>query len=284
MEIIRIPWIMKDVAKTHHLHGKTIGFVPTMGALHLGHLGLIRMAKQENDITIVSVYVNPKQFGHSEDFDKYPRDVEGDTEKLRKEDVDTLFLPDSSLMYPKGFSTHVEVEDMSARLCGAFRPGHFRGVATVVVKLFNIVNPDRAYFGQKDFQQSIIIKKLVRDLEMGVNVIVCPTVREEDGLAMSSRNRYLTREERIAATVIYWCLKEASETIESGIIDVNTIKKLMTDRLMSEPLVSEIQYCSVYDPETLDELAVVGKEALLAVALKIGSTRLIDNMLVTVRR
>jgi pantoate--beta-alanine ligase len=275
---------MKDISGTHILHGRTIGFVPTMGALHDGHLSLIKMARQENDITVVSIYVNPMQFGPSEDFNKYPRLIEEDTEKLRTEGIDILFLPDDSLMYPKGFSTHVEVRGLSGKLCGAFRPDHFKGVATVVTKLFNIANPARAYFGQKDFQQYLIIKRLVKDLDMGVDVIVCPTVREDDGLAMSSRNRYLTHDERSAATVAYRALKGASESIESGIIELDAIRKLMMDRIKSEPLVSEVHYCSVYDPETLDEIEVIEKEALLAIALKIGNTRLIDNMLVNVNR
>lgn len=280
MEIIRIPRIMQDIAGTHRLHSRTIGFVPTMGALHEGHLSLVKMAREENDITIASIYINPMQFGPSEDLSKYPRDIEGDAEKLKKEGVDILFLPDDSLMYPAGFSTCVEVEGLSEKLCGAYRPGHFKGVATVVSKLFNIVSPVRAYFGQKDFQQTAIIKRIVTDLNMGIDVVVCPTIREEDGLAMSSRNLYLNRQEREAADVIYKCLVEASDAIKSGIIEVRKLKGLMLGRLNTEPLVSEVQYCSAYDPESLGELEQIGGEALLAVALKIGNTRLIDNMLV----
>lgn len=283
MEIIRIPNIMQDTSKGHLLHSRTIGFVPTMGALHEGHLSLVRMARAENDITVVSIYVNPKQFGPSEDFLRYPRDIDGDTEKLRKEGIDILFLPDDSQMYPDGFSTHLKVEGLSDRLCGAFRPGHFSGVATIVAKLFNIVMPTRAYFGQKDFQQAIIIKRLVKDLNMDIDIVVCPTVREDDGLAMSSRNMYLTPEERAAARIIYRCLVEASEAIKSGIIEVERLKRLMKDMLASEPLISEIQYCSAYDPETLDELRQIQGETLLAIALKIGSTRLIDNIFVSLK-
>lgn len=283
MEIIRIPNIMQDTSKGHLLHSRTIGFVPTMGALHEGHLSLVRTARAENDITVVSIYVNPKQFGPSEDFLRYPRDIDGDTEKLRKEGVDILFLPDDSQMYPDGFSTHLKVEGLSDRLCGAFRPGHFSGVATIVAKLFNIVMPTRAYFGQKDFQQAIIIKRLVKDLNMDIDIVVCPTVREDDGLAMSSRNMYLTPEERAAARIIYRCLVEASEAIKSGIIEVERLERLMKDMLASEPLISEIQYCSAYDPETLDELRQIQGETLLAIALKIGSTRLIDNMFVSLK-
>lgn len=282
MEILRIPRIMQDTSGGHLMHGRSIGFVPTMGALHEGHLHLVRIARQENDITVVSIYINPLQFGPSEDFKEYPRDIETDTERLKQEGVDILFLPDNSLIYPKGFSTYVEVDALSGKLCGAFRPGHFRGVATVVAKLFNIVRPVRAYFGQKDFQQTVIIKRLAKDLDMGIDVVACPTVREEDGLAMSSRNASLNQDERKAAAIIYRSLKKASESVESGIIRTDAIKKLMKEMLMSETLISEVQYCSAYDTATLDEIGEIGKEALLAVAVKIGSTRLIDNMLVTI--
>jgi pantoate--beta-alanine ligase len=271
---------MQDIARTHKMHNKTIGFVPTMGALHEGHLSLVRMARAENEITVASIYVNPKQFGPTEDLSQYPRDIEGDAEKLTGEGIDILFLPVDSLIYPDGFSTCVEVKALSKKLCGAHRPGHFSGVDTVVTKLFNLVQPARAYFGQKDFQQTVIIKRVVKDLDMGIDIVVCPTIREKDGLAMSSRNLYLTSERRGAAAIIYKCLTEASEAIKSGIIKVDKLKKLMENRLASEPLVSEIQYCSAYDPDTLDELEKIDHEALLAIALKIGETRLIDNILV----
>lgn len=280
MEIIRIPRVMQDVAGRHRMQGRAIGFVPTMGALHDGHLSLVRTAKRENDITVVSIYVNPKQFSPSEDLSRYPRDMEGDAEKLKGAEVDILFLPDDSLMYPQGFSTYIEVEGLSKKLCGVFRPGHFRGVSTVVSKLFNVVSPVRAYFGLKDFQQAVIIKRLVKDLNMGIDIVVCPTIREVDGLAMSSRNRYLTPKERESAAVIYRSLSAASEAVKSGIIKTGSLKKLMLDMLTAEPFVSEVQYCSVYDPEELDELERVENEALLAVAVRIGNTRLIDNMLV----
>jgi len=280
MEIIRIPQIMQDITRTYIMHNKTIGFVPTMGALHEGHLSLVKMARAENEITVVSIYVNPTQFGPAEDLSQYPRNIEGDTEKLTGEGVDILFLPVGSLMYPDAFSTRVEVEGLSRRLCGLYRPGHFSGVATVVTKLFNLVRPVRAYFGQKDFQQTVIIKQMVKDLDMGIDIVVCPTIREEDGLAMSSRNLYLTREQRAAAAIIYKCLTEASEAMKSGIIKVAELKELMGKRLASESLVSEIQYCSAYNPDTLDELEQIGNETLLAIALKIGETRLIDNILV----
>lgn len=271
---------MQDTARGHRLHGRTIGFVPTMGALHEGHMSLVRMARAENDIAAVSIFINPIQFGPSEDLSRYPTDLEGDTEKLRKEDTDILFLPDNSLMYPNGFSTRIEVGGLSEKLCGVYRSGHFGGVATVVAKLFNILSPSRAYFGQKDFQQTVVIKRFAKDLDLGIEIVVCPTIREEDGLAMSSRNRYLSEDERRSATVLYRCLMEASEAIKVGIIQAKNIKELMMNRLRSEPLVSELQYSSVYDPETLEELERIDREVLLAVALKIGNTRLIDNMLV----
>jgi pantoate--beta-alanine ligase len=280
MEIIRIPTIMQQTSREYLKRGKTIGFVPTMGALHEGHLSLVRRAKNENDISSVSVFVNPLQFSPSEDFERYPRDMEGDLENLQKEKVDIIFMPGISLMYAERFLTYVEVDEISGRLCGAFRPGHFRGVATVVTKLLNIVQPTRVYFGQKDFQQSIIIKQLVRDLNFDVDVILCPTMRDQDGLAMSSRNVYLTREQRKAATVIYKCLKAASDLIESGITDGLYIQKFMQDRILKEPLVSSIDYAGVYDPETMVDVPVIKGDIVLAVALKVGNTRLIDNMLV----
>lgn len=278
MEIIHIPLSMQAASKDYILKGKAIGFVPTMGALHEGHLSLIRISKQENDITIVSIFVNPIQFGPAEDFEKYPRDIEGDTEKLKLEGVDIVFMPEISTMYPEGFLTHVEVGNISEKLCGAFRPGHFMGVATVVTKLLNIVKPTRAYFGQKDYQQSVIIKQLVKDLDLDTDVVVCPTIRERDGLAMSSRNAYLNERQRKAATVIYNCINEASELIKSGIMDVDIITGEMRERLSNNSEVSEIEYCGIYDPNTLEKLREIKKNMLLAVAVKIGNTRLIDNM------
>ncbi len=284
MEIIRIPRIMQDRAGGYRLQAKSIGFVPTMGALHEGHMSLVRTARAENDIVVASVFVNPLQFGPSEDFSLYPRDFEGDAQELRNAGVDILFSPDAPLMYPKGFATSIAVEGLSERLCGAYRPGHFRGVATVVTKLLNITNPQRAYFGQKDFQQTVIIRRVVKDLDMAVEIVVCPTVREEDGLAMSSRNRYLSEAERKAAAVIYRSLSEASGAIQSGIIKSERLRDLMGGILRSEPLVSHVQYCSVYDPETLDEIDRADRECLLAVAVIIGKTRLIDNMRAGPRR
>lgn len=280
MEIIRIPKVMQETSKGHILHSRTIGFVPTMGALHEGHLSLVRVAKQENDITVVSIFVNPLQFGPSEDYHQYPRDIERDMEKLRREGVDILFLPDNNHMYPEGFCTTVEVSNLSDKLCGLFRPGHFRGVATVVLKLLNIVNPTRAYFGQKDYQQTLIIKRMVKDLDINTDIVVCPTIREADGIAMSSRNQYLNERERAAASVLYRALQKGYEAIRSGIINIKEIEKTMRDVINSESLVSEIQYLSVFDPEDLEELDIVKKRVLIAGAIKIGHTRLIDNILV----
>jgi pantoate--beta-alanine ligase len=283
VEIIRTPQIMQDTSEGHTLRSRKIGFVPTMGALHEGHLSLVRRARQESDITVVSIFVNPIQFDPSEDFHKYPRNLEADTEKLRKEEVDIIFVPDISHLYPQGFSTYVEVEKVSDRLCGASRPGHFRGVATVVMKLFHIVRPAKAYFGQKDYQQTIVIKKMAKDLDMVTDIVVCPTVRERDGLAISSRNAYLKGDERKAATVIYRCLNEAADLMKSGIINISHIKGIMQEMLLHEPLVSKIDYAGIYDPETLDEPPGITGTALLAVAVRIGDTRLIDNMLVSVK-
>ena len=284
MELIRIPRIMQDTAKEHMLRGKPIGFVPTMGALHEGHLSLVRRSKQENRTTVVSIFVNPIQFGPAEDFQNYPRDTEGDSEKLRKEEVDILFMPDVSLMYPRGFSTHVEVEGISDKLCGAFRPSHFRGVATVVTKLFNIVKPARAYFGQKDFQQTVVIRQMVKDLDMGIDVVLCPTIREQDGLAMSSRNAGLNEAQRAAAPVVFRCLSEESGLIKSGIIDASHIQRIMQKSILAEPAVSGVDYMGIYDPVTLNELSEVRDEVLLAAAVKIGRTRLIDNILVNMKK
>ena len=279
-----MPRVMQGISRDSMLNGKAVGFVPTMGALHEGHVSLIRRARHENDIAVVSIFVNPIQFGPREDFTQYPRDIEGDTEKLQREGVDILFMPEISSMYPVGFFTNVEVDRLADKLCGAFRPGHFRGVATIVTKLFNIIRPRRAYFGQKDYQQSVIIKKMVRDLDMDVDVIVCPTIREHDGLALSSRNAYLDEGQRKAATVLYKCLTEASELINSGIIDAVHIKGVMRERFLNEPSVSAVEYCGIYDPDSLEEMAEIKGDVLLAVAVKIGTTRLIDNILANVKQ
>jgi pantoate--beta-alanine ligase len=280
MELIRVPRIMQDTCKKHLQKGRTIGFVPTMGALHEGHLSLIKRSVTENDVTAVSIFVNPVQFGPAEDLDKYPRDIEGDIKKIRDMEVDVLFLPDDKAMYPPGFCTFVEAEKISGKLCGGFRPGHFKGVATVVTKLLNIVRPTRAYFGQKDFQQTVVIRRLVKDLNFDTEVEVCPTVREHDGLAMSSRNVYLNGEQRHAATALFRCLTAASQAISSGVRSSASVREMMRSVLSGEPLITAIEYADVYDPETLDAVDDIKGEVLLAVAARLGSTRLIDNTLV----
>lgn len=269
---------MQDTARGHLLHSRTIGFVPTMGALHEGHMSLLRMSREENNITAASIYINPTQFGPSEDLDRYPRKIEEDSDLLRNENIDILFLPDDAVMYPKGFSAEVVMKGLSGRMCGHFRPGHFNGVATIVAKLLNIVRPTRLYLGQKDFQQTVIIKRMVKDLNLDVEVVVCPTVREEDGLALSSRNAYLNSEQRRAATVLYRCLCEAAEEIKSGLRSGARIRQIMKTRLDSETQIAGIDYASVYHPDTLEEMEDLQGEVLLAVAVRMSGTRLIDNM------
>lgn len=279
MELIRTPRIMREITKGIKAKSKSIGFVPTMGALHEGHLSLIKRAKEENDITVVSIFVNPTQFAQGEDFEKYPRDLESDSEKLKKIGIDYLFYPEVNMLYPSGYSTFVSVENISNKLCGKFRPGHFLGVATIVCKLFNIVNPNRAYFGQKDYQQTLIIKKMVEDLNFDVEIIVCPIIREPNGLAMSSRNSYLNDEEREAASIIYKSLLEGEKLLKANINPAEVTLKIQ-EILKKEPHVREIQYAGVFDPFTLDELNEKKDKYLVAIAVKIGNTRLIDNILV----
>jgi pantoate--beta-alanine ligase len=233
----------------------------------------------ENDVTIVSIFLNPLQFGPAEDLEKYPRDIDEDIKKLREEDIDILFLPDNNLMYPQGFSTSIDVGPLSERLCGKFRPGHFKGVATVVAKLFNIIDPTCAYFGQKDFQQTVVIKRMAKDLNFDTDIIVCPTAREHDGLAMSSRNVYLNKEHRSAARVLYQCLNNASASARNGITSGKKISEMMRQTLLAEPLISQIDYASAYDPETLEEVDEIKDDTLFAVAVRVGDTRLIDNIL-----
>jgi pantoate--beta-alanine ligase len=254
-----------------------VGFVPTMGYLHEGHLALVRQARAESSSVVVSIFVNPTQFGPQEDFEKYPRDPKRDLALLEKEGTDIVFMPAAGEIYPPDFDSWVEVGRVAERLEGVSRPGHFRGVATVVAKLFNIVQPDRAYFGQKDAQQLAVIKRMVADLDMNLEVIAVPTVREPDGLAMSSRNSYLNPEERKAAVVLYEALKLAQELLSGGERDAPAIRRQMTELIQKQPL-AEIDYISIADAETLDELDEVKPPALVSLAVKIGKTRLIDNV------
>lgn len=283
MERIRIPRIAQETSKKLLLKSKTIGFVPTMGALHEGHLSLIRRARTENDIVVSSIFVNPLQFGPTEDLNAYPRTIDSDIEKLEQAGADVLFLPDDSVMYPEGFCTYVSVEGLPERLCGAFRKGHFRGVATVVCKLLNILKPTRLYLGQKDYQQSLIIKKMCEHLNIDVEVVVCRTIREPNGLAMSSRNAYLKPEERKAATVIFRTLSTTSQYIINGQLGCPDVPERMLEMLRQEPLVNTVQYAGIYDPETLEGLTEYKKTNLLAIAVIIGTTRLIDNTFVELK-
>lgn len=254
-----------------------VGFVPTMGYLHEGHLSLVRRARAENNKIVVSIFVNPTQFGHGEDLQRYPRDIENDLELLRNEGVDAVFYPEVAEMYPPGYSTWVSVERLTDKLEGASRPGHFRGVATVCNKLFNIVRPAKSYFGQKDAQQALVIKRMAADLDMGIEIVVLPTVREPDGLAMSSRNVYLDSEERKAATVLFRALKAAEELWGRGEQSANVILGRMVALINTEPL-ARVEYLSVTDPDTLEKMTKIGRSALVSLAVNIGSTRLIDNI------
>lgn len=254
-----------------------VGFVPTMGYLHQGHLELMRWAKTENTNTVASIFVNPTQFGPREDLAGYPRDVPRDLKMLETVETDIVFIPTPEEMYPGRFSTWVDVEKVTERLEGASRPGHFRGVATVVTKLFNIVQPTRAYFGQKDAQQVIVIKKMVGDLSMNLEIITCPTVREPDGLAMSSRNTYLKPDERKAATVLYQSLKLAQQSWTKGEKNAETIRRKMKELIQKQPLAT-IEYISIADNETLEELDEIKPPALVSLVVKIGKPRLLDNV------
>ena len=253
----------------------TVGLVPTMGYLHEGHLSLIRRAREECDHVAVSIFVNPTQFGPQEDLAKYPRDLERDS-RLIEPYTDLLWTPTPEIMYPPGYQTWVEVERMTQPLEGAVRPGHFKGVTTVVAKLFNAVQPHRAYFGQKDAQQAAVIRQMVRDLNFPLEVVISPIVRESDGLAMSSRNVYLDPEQRKAATVLYRALSTAKEAYENGERDADQLRRAMKDVLASEPL-AQVQYVSCADYDTLEELEAVTRKTLLSMAVFVGKTRLIDN-------
>lgn len=254
----------------------TVGFVPTMGYLHEGHVFLARRAKAENDVSVVSIFVNPTQFGPKEDFARYPRDPDRDLAMLEKERTDLVLLPPVEEIYPPGASTWVEVESVTKPLEGAARPGHFRGVATVVAKLFNIVEPTKAYFGQKDAQQVVVIQKMVTDLNMNLEVVVVPTQREPDGLAMSSRNVYLNPEERQAAVVLWRSMNLAKGLWQKGERDAEKIRNEMVALIKKEPL-ARIDYVSIADPRTLEELSHIKGPSLVSMAVYIGKTRLIDN-------
>jgi pantoate--beta-alanine ligase len=255
---------------------KPLGLVPTMGFLHEGHVSLARRARSENQTAAASIFVNPTQFGPNEDFSTYPRDMESDLKKLEGAGIDLVFAPSVQEIYPEGFDTYVDVGRIAERLEGEFRPGHFRGVATVVCKLLSITRPDRAYFGQKDAQQCLVIKRLNADLDLRAEVVVCPNVREPDGLAMSSRNVYLNPQERKAALVLYNSLCLAKSMYEDRVTDAERVRQQMRNLIGQEPL-AKIDYISIAHADTLDELGKIKSPALVSLAVRIGKTRLIDN-------
>ena len=269
---------MRAASRASRRHERRLGFVPTMGALHQGHLSLVRAARAKCDVVAVSIFVNPLQFGPSEDLAKYPRTFERDRELLAREGVDILFAPAPEEMYPAGAVTYVTVEGLSEKLCGRSRPGHFRGVTTVVAKLFHIVEPDLAFFGQKDAAQATIIRRMVRDLNLPVEIVVCPIVREPDGLAMSSRNAYLSPQERKAALVLHRALTEVKSRFDQGERNAFTLTEAGKRVLAHEPGV-RLDYFEIVDPATLDPVQELTRSALVAVAAYVGNTRLIDNIL-----
>jgi pantoate--beta-alanine ligase len=274
MEIIET---ISDMRRYRRRLDEPVGFVPTMGYLHEGHLSLVKRAKAENITTVVSVFVNPTQFGPSEDFRSYPRDPQRDLAMLETF-TDIVFMPQTGEMYPENFDTWVEVGGITDKLEGESRPGHFKGVTTVVTKLFNIVRPTRAYFAQKDAQQLLVVKKMVADLNMDLEIVTCPTIREADGLAMSSRNTYLKPEQRKAAVVLFKSLQLAQDLWKQGERDAVTLRSRLTEFIKNEPL-AEIDYVSVAGTDTLEELDTIDASALVSMAIRFGRTRLIDNVI-----
>ncbi|MCK9518259.1 MAG: pantoate--beta-alanine ligase [Dehalococcoidia bacterium] len=259
-------------------HAGDLGLVPTMGYLHDGHLALVRRAREENSLVAVSIFVNPTQFGPNEDFERYPRDEERDLALLREAGVDAVYLPSPAAMYPPGYQTYVTVEDVSQRLEGERRPGHFRGVATIVLKLFNATSPTRAYFGRKDAQQLRVLQRMVQDLDLPVEIVPCDIVREADGLAMSSRNVYLSPEQRAAAPVLYRALQQARARFDGGERDAAKLRELVRSLIALEPL-AEIDYISLADDRSLEEVeGIIEGPVLLSLVVRFGQTRLLDNI------
>jgi len=279
MEIAKTIESVRQLVKAARSKGKKIGLVPTMGALHIGHISLIEAAVKQCDFVVVSIFVNPTQFGPGEDFEKYPRPLDADLKICRKAGVDVVFAPTQDQMYPSENFTWVNVEKLTELLCGQSRPIHFRGVTTVCAKLFNIVAPDIAFFGQKDAQQAIVIKRMVADLNMPLEIVICPTVRRPDGLAVSSRNKYLTEEQKKDATLIYKSLQKCREMIDAGAAGSETITTEMRKILSQAPSI-EIEYVNIVDAENLQNLDKIAGKVLAAVAVQIGPARLIDNILV----
>jgi pantoate--beta-alanine ligase len=279
MEVAKTIAEIRAWVKQAHEDGKTVGFVPTMGALHIGHVSLMEAAGRSCDAVVVSIFVNPTQFGPGEDFDRYPRPLEKDLELCEKHGVGAVFAPSVGEMYPRENLTWVEVEKLTEGMCGRFRPGHFRGVATVCAKLFNVVGADKAFFGQKDAQQAAVIRRMVADLNLPLEIVVCPTVREPDGLAVSSRNQYLRPQERKDAAVLYRSLQKGAELMRAGATDVARITEEMGRVLRQVPAL-RIEYVCLVDAESLQELMQVRGKVLAAIAARLGSTRLIDNIIV----
>ncbi|MCX7568693.1 pantoate--beta-alanine ligase [Tumebacillus sp. DT12] len=283
MMIVHTIQEVRAYVREQRLAGKTVGYVPTMGYLHQGHLSLIEAAKEQCDVAVMSIFVNPLQFGPNEDFDRYPRDLERDAALAAQAGIDLIFAPSVDEMYPAGNGkslTHVDVEQVTTGLCGASRPGHFQGVSTVVTKLFNIVLPDRAFFGMKDAQQVAVIQQMVYDLNLPVEIVPCPTVREADGLAMSSRNVFLTDEERAQALVLSRSLKTARELVASGERDVASIVAAVREEISGQPL-AQIDYVELVQFRGLAPIQKIEEPALLALAVRFGKTRLIDNTVLT---
>ena len=281
MHIVKTISAMREHLRPFRRAGKSVGLVPTMGYLHQGHMALVERARAENDVVVTSIFVNPLQFGANEDLGKYPRDMPRDSAMLEAGGVDFIFAPDISDMYPRPMETVVDVPTLGSQLEGEIRPGHFAGVATVVTKLFNIVGPDRAYFGEKDYQQLTIIRRMVEDLAEPVEVIGMPTIREADGLACSSRNVYLTQDERRAASIVPGTLEEAERLLGAGMRDPQEIEKALLAFLASEPL-AKPEVVALRDPETLETLSAIGeKPVLLLLFVRFGSTRLLDNRVLT---
>lgn len=268
---------MKAASMRARSSRESVGLVPTMGYFHEGHLSLVRIGRKACDFLVVSIFVNPAQFGEDEDYESYPRDIDRDLQFLKKESVDAAFLPEVEEMYPEGFATHVDVESLGSVLCGSSRPGHFSGVATVVMKLLNIVRPDFAIFGEKDFQQAVVVRRMVSDLNLDTEIVTAPTVREQDGLAMSSRNSYLNEEERRDAVILYRSLLEGRKMVASGTADASRVR-LGVRKMIEEKKTAAVDYVCVVHPETLRELERIDGEAVIAVAARFGRARLIDNI------
>lgn len=282
MEVVQNPRVLQQKLKALRKTGKTVGLVPTMGYLHEGHLSLVRQARQDSDVVVVSIFVNPIQFGPKEDLASYPRDFERDSALLEAESVDYIFAPEVAAMYPQGYGTYVDVEgEITGRLCGASRPGHFRGVATVVSKLFNVVAPDRAYFGSKDAQQVAVIRRMATDLNFDLEIVACPIVREADGLALSSRNVYLSEEERQDALVLSQSLFMARDMIEAGERSAAAVRDAIVRRIQQVEA-AVVDYIEVVDAFSLEPVETLSGTVLIALAVKVGKPRLIDNLQIEV--